>query len=134
MNDQEMVVGLDSHAKLYLNDTLVSSECNSFGFHSEFFAYTTVTHQLRFMSLDLSVQGLFLPIARYSALITSDNILILKEKRKYDSTLRDVEQGSSIVVITPKSSRTVLQVCLSRFYFQKFRCLVETWRRSTRLL
>lgn len=57
MNDQEVVVGLDARAKLYLNDTLVSSECNSFGFHSEFFAFTTLTHQLRFMSLDRSIQG-----------------------------------------------------------------------------
>eukprot|EP01127_Copromyxa_protea_P010698 TRINITY_DN2628_c0_g1_i1.p1 TRINITY_DN2628_c0_g1~~TRINITY_DN2628_c0_g1_i1.p1 ORF type:complete len:817 (-),score=216.60 TRINITY_DN2628_c0_g1_i1:24-2474(-) len=95
MNDQETVVGLDQRSKLYLNENLVSTECNSFGLHSEFFAYTTLTHQMRFMSLNRSVQ---------------DNVQILKEKRKYDNTLRDLEQGSAIVVITPKGSKTVLQM------------------------
>jgi hypothetical protein len=54
---EEVLVALNDRSKLFINRKLVSSECNSFAFHSKFLAYTTVSSTLRFIRLSPSFKG-----------------------------------------------------------------------------
>jgi elongator complex protein 1 len=95
MADDEVVIGLNDRAKLYINGSLVSQECNSFAVHAEFFLFTTLSHQLKSCSLAKTLE---------------DNIQILSNKKKYDDSHREVEQGSIIVAVVPTDTRLVLQM------------------------
>eukprot|EP01125_Pyxidicula_operculata_P018495 TRINITY_DN6566_c0_g1_i2.p1 TRINITY_DN6566_c0_g1~~TRINITY_DN6566_c0_g1_i2.p1 ORF type:complete len:1271 (+),score=281.73 TRINITY_DN6566_c0_g1_i2:37-3849(+) len=95
MEEEDVVVGLSSRSQLYINSTLISAECNSYGIHSEFFLFTTLSHVLRFVHLNRSLE---------------DNLQILQEKRLYNDTIRELETGARIVAVTPNETRLVLQM------------------------
>lgn len=94
---EEHLVGLTSAFKLYVGDTLLSSEATSFALHSDFLLFTTLTHRLRSASLHKTPH---------------ENLAILAPKQnvKFDDSVREVEQGSILVAVVPNSTRVVLQM------------------------
>lgn len=94
---EEHLIGLTSGFKLYVGDTLLSSETTSFSLHSDFLLFTTLTHRLRSVSLHKSPH---------------ENLAILAPKQnvKFDDSTREVEQGSILVAVVPHSTRVVLQM------------------------
>ncbi|KAL7752203.1 putative elongator complex protein 1 [Sorochytrium milnesiophthora] len=89
------LLALNSRSRLYLNGSLLSSECTSFNIHSHFLILTTFTHTARFLPLALPS----------SAFRLIDNV-----DSKADESLRRVERGSKVVVSTPFESMLVLQM------------------------
>jgi hypothetical protein len=57
MGGEEVFIGLSERNKLYVNAVTASSECNSFALHSNYVLFTTLSHVLRFMNLQRTVQG-----------------------------------------------------------------------------
>lgn len=95
---EEHLIGLASTSfKLFVGDTLMSSECTSFALHSDFLLFTTLTHRLRSITLHKSAH---------------ENLAILAPKQnvKFDDSSREVEQGSILVAACPRSTRVVLQM------------------------
>ena len=94
---EEHLIGLTSGFKLYVGDTLLSSEATSFSLHSDFLLFTTLTHRLRSVSLHKTPH---------------ENLAILAPKQnvKFDDSVREVEQGSILVAVVPNSTRVVLQM------------------------
>lgn len=94
---EEHLIGLTNAFKLYIGDTLMSSEATSFALHSDFLLFTTLTHRLRSVSLHKTAQ---------------ENLTILAPKQnvKFDDSVREVEQGSILVAVVPNSTRVVLQM------------------------
>lgn len=90
---QESFVGLNDRSKLFLNNHMLSSECNSFGLHSKYLCFTTLGHKIRFVPL-------LEPYQEGS----------LESAQAYDDTSREVERGSSIVCVCPNDIKVVLQM------------------------
>jgi elongator complex protein 1 len=55
---QESFVGLNDRSKLFLNERLLSTECNSFALHSKFLCFATLGHKMRFVSLSEPYHGM----------------------------------------------------------------------------
>ncbi len=71
MGGEEVFIGLSERNKLYVNTVTVSSECNSFALHSNYVLFTTLSHVLRFMNLQRTVQGKSHIIVKISVVLMS---------------------------------------------------------------
>ncbi|KAL1924120.1 uncharacterized protein VTP21DRAFT_7155 [Calcarisporiella thermophila] len=90
-----VVIGLNNRNRLYANEKLLSSECNSFFIHNDYLIFTTSSHRVRFIPFASSedefklVDSLSLP---------------------FDEMSRRVERGSRIVLAVPAAVNLVLQM------------------------
>jgi hypothetical protein len=46
----------------------------------------------------------------YNTFSFEDNIAILNEKRQYDDTVREIENGAQLICVVPTGTRVVFQV------------------------
>ncbi|KAL6043697.1 Elongator complex protein 1 [Balamuthia mandrillaris] len=95
---KEAVIGLSERSKLYIDQQLVSSECNSFAMHSKYLLYTTLGHRLCFLRLSLPFSESSVPSSSVGA------------THQYDDTRREVERGSRLVCVVPLGIRVILQM------------------------
>eukprot|EP01132_Coremiostelium_polycephalum_P004274 gene4274-5347_t len=115
---EDSVVGLNDRSKLYINQNLVCSECNSFAIHNKFLLFTTISHVLR--SVSLSVPPPTTPLItppnnnlHNNGVHLGQNLDKLPKSNTpttYDDSIRDVERGSRIVAVVPHDTRLVLQM------------------------
>ncbi|KAK9712591.1 putative elongator complex protein 1 [Basidiobolus ranarum] len=91
----EALIAQSDRNKLYVNNTLLASDCTSFYVTDHFLIYTTVSHIVRFIPLNIDIEEFKVP---------TDNTL------KYDETIRRVERGSKIVAAISSSMSLVLQM------------------------
>ncbi|KAK3728978.1 hypothetical protein QZH41_008724, partial [Actinostola sp. cb2023] len=96
VGDEEIVLGLTEHSRLYANDKEVATNCTSFAVHDEFLLLSTHAHTLRCISLLPSSKGL--PV------LTED------KPHPMDENVRRVERGSRIVVAVGQDTKVVLQM------------------------
>ncbi|XP_020621181.1 elongator complex protein 1-like isoform X1 [Orbicella faveolata] len=96
VGNEEVVIGLTEHSRLYVNDKEVSSNCTSFAVHDEFLLLTTHAHTLRCISLLPTTRGL--------------PVLVENKPHPLDENIRRVERGSRIVVAVTQDTKIVLQM------------------------
>ncbi|XP_078368242.1 elongator complex protein 1-like isoform X2 [Oculina patagonica] len=96
VGNEEVVLGLTEHSRLYVNNKEVSSNCTSFTVHDEFLLLTTHAHTLRCISLLPSTRGL--------------PVLVEDKPHPLDENIRRVERGSRIVVAVTQDTKVVLQM------------------------
>ncbi|ELR18862.1 elongator complex protein 1, putative [Acanthamoeba castellanii str. Neff] len=92
---EESFIGLNDRSKLFLNEHLLSSECNSFALHSKFLCFATLGHKMRFVSLSAPYR---------------EGSLDISATQAYDDTVRELERGSVIVCVCPNDIKVVLQM------------------------
>jgi elongator complex protein 1 len=125
MDSDEHIIALSERNKLYVqragspesNPTVVSQECNSFAVQSgAFLLFTTVSHTLRFMSLQRTVEENMEILASAS---TNKNAPKSTSKGggtstsggNWNDSIREVEQGSILIsVVANLGTRVVLQM------------------------
>lgn len=96
VGDEEVVLGLTEHSRLYANNKEVASNCSSFAVHDEFLLLTTHAHTLRCISLLPTTRGL--------------PVLIEDKPHPLDENIRRVERGSRIVVAVTQDTKVILQM------------------------
>ena len=84
-------ISRNEHNMLYVNGTLIASNCTSFVLHPDFLIYSTLKHQVEFIP---------------TCVITDPN-----DSMEYASIFsRRVERGSTIVTVVPGNVQLVLQL------------------------
>lgn len=96
VGDEEVVLGLTEHSRLYVNCKEVASNCTSFAVHDEFLLLTTHAHTLRCISLLPTTRGL--------------PVLVEDKPHPLDENIRRVERGSRIVVAVTQDTKVILQM------------------------
>ncbi|KAJ7339625.1 hypothetical protein OS493_006030 [Desmophyllum pertusum] len=96
VGNEEVVLGLTEHSRLYVNNKEVCSNCTSFAVHDEFLLLTTHAHTLRCISLLPTTRGL--------------PVLVEDKPHPLDENIRRVERGSRIVVAVTQDTKLVLQM------------------------
>ncbi|EAL65378.1 elongation protein 1 [Dictyostelium discoideum AX4] len=113
INQEDSVVGLNDRNKLYINQSLLCTDCNSFALHNKFLLFTTVSHVLRSVSLlaPPPTQPLtYVPVSNVIGNYVGHKSQALQQQSNYDDSIRDVERGSRIVAVVPHDTRLVLQM------------------------
>ncbi|KAN0047501.1 hypothetical protein ACTA71_001883 [Dictyostelium dimigraforme] len=113
INEEDSVVGLNDRNKLYINQSLLCTDCNSFALHNKFLLFTTVSHVLRSVSLlaPPPTQPLqYIPVSNVIGNYVGHKSQPLQQQSNYDDSIRDVERGSRIVAVVPHDTRLVLQM------------------------
>ncbi|KAN0014791.1 hypothetical protein ACTFIU_001109 [Dictyostelium citrinum] len=113
INEEDSVVGLNDRNKLYINQSLLCTDCNSFALHNKFLLFTTVSHVLRSVSLlaPPPTQPLtYVPVSNVIGNYVGHKSQPLQQQSNYDDSIRDVERGSRIVAVVPHDTRLVLQM------------------------
>eukprot|EP01133_Synstelium_polycarpum_P003655 gene3655-4201_t len=103
--NEESVVALSERHKLYVNNTLVAPDCNSFALHNKFLLFTTVGHLLRSLPLSLAP-----PAAKPQQAPQPSDKASKKPVVVYDDSVREVERGARIVAVVPHDTRVILQM------------------------
>ncbi|GAM18409.1 hypothetical protein SAMD00019534_015840 [Acytostelium subglobosum LB1] len=126
--NEECLIGMSDRNKLYLNNVVLASDCNSYALHNKYLLYTTVSHVLR--SIPLTVPLAVATSLLNSPVLQSVNAQQLNQQQQpqqargasgntggpnkapttYDDSVRDVERGSRIVAVVPHDTRVVLQM------------------------
>ncbi|KAJ3095479.1 hypothetical protein HDU97_006901 [Phlyctochytrium planicorne] len=94
--DELTVFGLSFRNRLYINARQLSTEANSFTIHPTFLIFSTLSHSVRFVNLNVP---------------SEDNIVVPEpQPTGFDETSRRVERGSKIVLSVPFDTKLVLQM------------------------
>lgn len=97
MGEEEVVVGLNSRGILFIGSHNVVSNCSSFTLTDQFLLFTTMSHKLRIINLNLSL---------YDAV----DIAASGPTSKYDETFREIERGARLVCAVPADLNVILQM------------------------
>ncbi|EGC35070.1 hypothetical protein DICPUDRAFT_79181 [Dictyostelium purpureum] len=112
INQEDSVVGLNDRNKLYINQNLLCTDCNSYSLHNKFLLFTTVSHVLRSVSLLAPAPTsplVYIPPAQQNTYANGKSQAI-QQTSNYDDSIRDVERGARIVAVVPHDTRLVLQM------------------------
>ncbi|KAJ3126221.1 hypothetical protein HK098_007777 [Nowakowskiella sp. JEL0407] len=85
---EEVIISLSKRNKLFVNTTLVSSDCTSFLVHEDYLVYSTFNHTAEFVKLSGDIHQL-VPIPEYS---------------------RRLERGAKIILAIPGEVSLILQM------------------------
>ena len=107
--NKEVIIGLDSRSRLYINNKLLSSECNSFVIHDVFLIFTTITNLIRFIPL-FDPNLLLPPTATTTTTTVATTTTQTSSHITYDFTMREVERGSCLVTVISNDAKVVLQL------------------------
>ncbi|EFA84443.1 elongation protein 1 [Heterostelium album PN500] len=122
---EEVLIGLNDRNKLYVNQTVLASDCNSFALHNKFLLYTTVSHVLRSIPLSVPLNTTTLASTPSNTTNLNNNNNQQQQQQQpngkghhhhhkavttYDDSTREVERGSRIAVVVPHDTRVVLQM------------------------
>jgi len=91
----EIIVGLNSQSRFYVNGIEASRECNSFAIHDRYILFTTLTHKLKFIDHREEF---------------SPELLDSTPLHTYDICSREVERGARIVSVVPFDTKVILQM------------------------
>ena len=92
------LISLSHQNRLYLDNTVLSSECTSFYLHEEYIIYTTSSHKL-----------CFIPKLK-SFLIEKQQKASGLNMKEGNEISRSVERGARIVTVTPYDTKVILQL------------------------
>lgn len=76
---------------------MASSDCSSFALHNQFLLFTTYSHNLRLIDLDLTVDAAL-------------DLAASQPHSQFDYTFRSIERGARLVAVVPHDIRVVLQM------------------------
>ncbi|XP_065189160.1 putative elongator complex protein 1 [Sycon ciliatum] len=96
MGDEDVVLALTDHYRLFVNGFELSTNCTSFAVHDEYLLLTTHSHTCRCISLTT-------PVSELTVLKDAD-------RNQLDDSIRRVERGSRIVAVVPFDTKLVLQM------------------------
>lgn len=97
MAGEEVLVGLTDRGVLFIQSNIASSNCSSFVLNDQFLLFTTFSHKLRLIPLELGVQDAI-------------DLSTANPSSKYDESFRDIERGAKIVRAVPQDIKVVLQM------------------------
>ncbi|CAB4001430.1 Elongator complex 1 [Paramuricea clavata] len=94
IGDEEVVIGLTEHSRLYVNDKEIANNCSSFFVHDEYLLLTTTSHVLRCLSILPDGKGL-------SSLLAGKTL---------EENVRNIERGSKIITAVTQDTKMILQM------------------------
>ncbi|XP_063312037.1 elongator complex protein 1 [Pelobates fuscus] len=94
---EEVVLGITSRSRVFINNLTVATNITSFTIHNDFLLLTTHSHTCRCVSLE-------------DTTLTALEALLTSTSSPNDETVRKVERGSRIVTVVPQDTKVILQM------------------------